>query len=59
MKLISLEKSQTTKLFWLIVGLLMVVAVVTADQSDPGVAAAGGLLALAAVMPFYLWLLGW
>lgn len=58
MQLITLEKSQTTKLFWLIIGLLMAVAVVTADQSDPGVTAAGGLLALAAVLPLYLWLLG-
>jgi len=59
MQLITLEKSQTTKLFWLVIGLLLVVAVVTADQSDPGVTAAGGLLALASVLPLYLWLLGW
>ncbi len=59
MQLITLERSQTTKLFWLIIGLLMAVAVVTADQKDPGVTAAGGLLALVAVLPLYLWLLGW
>jgi hypothetical protein len=59
MKLISLEKSQTTKLFWMITSMLLAVAVLTAEQSDPAVMAAGGLLALAAVMPFYLWLLGW
>jgi hypothetical protein len=58
MQLITLEKSQTTKLFWLIIGLLMAVAVVTAEQTDPGVTATGGLLALTAVLPLYLWLLG-
>ena len=58
MQLITLEKSQTTKLFWLIIGLLLGVAVLTADQSDPGVMATAVLLALTAVLPFYLWLLG-
>ena len=59
MQLITLEKSQTTKLFWAVIGLLMAVAVVTAEQADPGVTAAGGLLAMVAVLPLYLWLLGW
>jgi hypothetical protein len=59
MQLITLEKSQTTKLFWGIIGLLFTVAVVTAEQSDPGVTAAGGLVALVALLPLYLWLLGW
>lgn len=59
MQLITLERSQTTKLFWLIVGLLIAVALLTAKQSDPGVAATGVLLAVAALLPFYLWLLGW
>jgi len=58
MQLISLEKSQTTKLFWLIIGLLLGVSVLTADQSDPGVLAMAVLLALTAALPFYLWLLG-
>jgi hypothetical protein len=58
MQLITLEKSQTTKLFWLIIGLLLGVSVLTADQSDPGVMATAVLLALAAAFPFYLWLLG-
>ena len=58
MQLITLEKSQTTKLFWAVIGLLMAVAIGTADQSDPGVTAAGSLLGLVAVWPLYLWLLG-
>jgi hypothetical protein len=58
MQLITLEKSQTTKLFWLIIGLLLGVSVLTADQSDPGVLATAVLLALTAALPFYLWLLG-
>lgn len=58
MQLITLEKSQTTKLFWLIIGLLLGVSVLTADQSDPGVLATAGLLAVAAALPCYLWLLG-
>jgi hypothetical protein len=58
MQLITLEKSQTTKLFWAVIGLLMAVAIGTANQKDPGVTAAGGLLALVAVWPLYLWLLG-
>ncbi len=59
MQLITLERSQTTKLFWLIVGLLLAVSFLTAKQSDLGVSAAGVLLAVAGLMPFYLWLLGW
>jgi hypothetical protein len=58
MQLITLEKSQTTKLFWLVIGLLLGVFVSTAGQSDPGVLATAVLLALTAALPFYLWLLG-
>ena len=58
MQLITLERSKTTKLFWLIVGLLIAVSFLTAKQSDPGVTAAGVLLAVAALLPLYLWLLG-
>jgi hypothetical protein len=59
MQLITLERSQTTKLFWLIVGGLVAVGMLTAKQPDPGVGAAGVVLALVAVLPIYLWLLGW
>lgn len=58
MQLITLERSQTTKLFWAVIALLMAVAIGTANQKDPGVMAAGGLLAMVAVWPLYLWLLG-
>ncbi|MBE2181044.1 MAG: hypothetical protein IAE97_11290, partial [Chthoniobacterales bacterium] len=59
MQLIKLEGSKTTQLFWLIAGVLAAVAFLTADQSDPAVTAAGVLLALVSMLPFYVWLLGW
>ena len=58
MKLVTIERSQTTKLFWFIAGLLFAALVLTAEQSDPGVAVAGVALALTAMLPLYLWLLG-
>lgn len=59
MQLIKLESSKTTQLFWLIAGVLVGVLFLTADQDDPGVSAAGVLLALVSLLPFYVWLLGW
>ncbi len=59
MELITLERSQTTKLFWLLIGVLVATSILTAKQSDPSITAAGILLALVGLLPFYLWLLGW
>ena len=59
MQLISLEKSRSTRLFYLVAGLLAAVMVFTAKQDDPGVVAAGVIVALASIYPLYFWLLGW
>ena len=40
MQLVSLEKSRSTRLFYLVAGLLAAVLVLTAKQDDPGVVAA-------------------
>ena len=58
MKLLTVERGQGTKLFWLILGLLVAVMVWTAKQTDPGVVATGLTLGLVAAFPFYLWLAG-
>lgn len=59
MQLVKIESSKTTQLFWVIAAALAAVGLLTADQDDPGITAAGVLLALASMMPFYFWLLGW
>jgi hypothetical protein len=47
MQLISLEKSRSTQLFYLVAGLLAAVLLLTANQDDPGVVAAGIIVAIA------------
>jgi hypothetical protein len=59
MQLISLEKSRSTQLFYLVAGLLAAVLLLTANQDDPGVVAAGIIVAIASIYPLYFWLLGW
>jgi hypothetical protein len=59
MKTVALERSGTTRLFWLIAAILVALMVVTFKQTDPGIAAAGIVLALASLLPLYVWLLGW
>jgi hypothetical protein len=59
MQIVSLEKSRSTQLFYLVAGLLAAVLVLTAKQDDPGVVAAGVIVAVASIYPLYFWLLGW
>ena len=59
MQLVSLEKSRSTQLFYLVAGLLAAVFLLTAKQDDPGVVAAGVIVAIASIYPLYFWLLGW
>jgi hypothetical protein len=59
MKSVALEQSATTRLFWLLGGILAALIVLTFKQPDPGIAAAGVVLVLASLLPLYLWLLGW
>jgi hypothetical protein len=58
MQLLTLERSQSAKLFWLIVALLGVVMIWTAKQTDPGIVATAMALGLVAAFPFHLWLSG-
>ena len=58
MQLLTLDKSQTTKLFWVVAGVLVAVMLYTAKQDDPGVVAAALLLAIVASYPLNFWLLG-
>lgn len=59
MQILTLEKSQTSQLFWLVLGVLVAAMLYTAKQDDPGVVATAMLLAIVAVYPLYFWLLGW
>ncbi len=59
MQLVTLERSQTTKMFWWGLGALLLVIAATTQQEDAAVNGAAFLLLVMAVMPFYLWLLGW
>lgn len=59
MQIVSLDKSRSTQLFYLVAGLLAAVFLLTAKQEDPGVVAAGVILTIASIYPLYFWLLGW
>lgn len=59
MQILTLEKHQTSQLFWLVLGVLVAVMLYTGREDDPGVVAAAMLLAIVAVYPLYFWLLGW
>jgi hypothetical protein len=59
MQILTLEKNQTTKLFWVVVVGLVAVMLYTAEQDDPGVVATALLLGVVAAYPLYFWLLGW
>jgi hypothetical protein len=59
MQLLTLEKAQTTRLLWLVVGVLLVGVVTTAKQSDPILVATAFALGVTALLPLYFWLLGW
>jgi hypothetical protein len=59
MQILTLEKSQTTRLFWVVVVGLVAVMLYTAKQDDPAVVATALLLAIVAAYPLYFWLLGW
>jgi len=58
MPLVAVEKSTTTKLFWLVAAVCGAVLFLTAGQENAVLLAAGILLMLAGLWPFYLWLLG-
>jgi len=58
MPLVAVEKSTTTKLFWLVAAICGGVLFLTAGQSNAVLLGAGILLTLAGLWPFYLWLLG-
>ncbi|MFZ4483476.1 MAG: hypothetical protein ACOYOL_05785 [Chthoniobacterales bacterium] len=58
MRTITIERSSTTKLFWVLMAVLLVLVVGTGKMNDPGVTSAGLLLLVVAVFPLYLWLLG-
>lgn len=59
MQLIDLSKTRSTQLFWAMCGFVIAIMILTGKQQDPGVAAAGALLAIVSLFPFYLWMLGW
>ena len=59
MQILTLEKHKTTKMFWILMVLLVGVMLYTAKQNDPGVVATALLLAIVAACPVYFWLLGW
>lgn len=59
MQLVDLSKSRSTQLFWAMCGFVILIMILTGKQQDPGVAAAGVLLAIVSFFPFYLWMLGW
>ena len=59
MQFVNLSKTRSTQLFWAMCGVVILVMILTGKQQDPGVAAAGVLLAIVSLFPFYLWLLGW
>jgi hypothetical protein len=59
MQILTLEKNQTTKLFWVVVVGLVGVMLYTGKQQDPGVVAMALLLGIVAAYPLYFWLLGW
>lgn len=59
MQLITIERSQTTKLLWGLIVLIGLVLLATLKQSDPTVTAAGFFVVLVSLSPFYLWVLGW
>lgn len=59
MKLLTFDTDKTARLFWGLLALVGVIVMLTARQSDPGVYAAGALLLIVSLFPFYVWLLGW
>lgn len=59
MQILSLEKGQTARLFWLAAGALCVVMFMTAKQKDPVVVATAVVLGIVAIYPLYFWLMGW
>jgi hypothetical protein len=59
MQFVNLSKTRSTQLFWAMCGVVILIMILTGKQQDPGVAAAGVLLAIVSLFPFYLWMLGW
>ncbi|MFM6175516.1 MAG: hypothetical protein ACKPB4_25845 [Sphaerospermopsis kisseleviana] len=59
MQILSLEKVQTTRLFWLAAGAMFVVMFLTAKQKDPVIVATAVVLGIVAIYPLYFWLMGW
>jgi|GEM_PF-2577353 len=49
----------STRLFWTVLSVLALFVLLTANQPDFGVLAGGLLLAVTALVPLYVWLLGW
>lgn len=58
MQLLHLEPAQRTKLFYYLCLGVGAVMLLTGKQKDPAVAAVAVLVAIAALYPLYLWLLG-
>lgn len=59
MKIISLDAGKTTRLFYIVAGLIAVVMFLTAKQDDTMVVVGAIFLTIVSIYPFYLWLLGW
>ncbi|MBU3666622.1 MAG: hypothetical protein FGM15_12215 [Chthoniobacterales bacterium] len=59
MQLLTLERGQTTRLFWALAAVLAAVGILTAKQDDPVITGAAILLGLVCFSPFYFWMLGW
>lgn len=57
MQIVSLEKGKTTRLFYAVAVLLSVLMFLSAKQEDLMVVAAGIFVAIASIIPLYLWLL--
>jgi hypothetical protein len=59
MQLTVLEGKDGIRIFWGLAVLLAAVMFFTAKTQDPGLLAGSVFLAMVAIMPLYLWLLGW
>lgn len=59
MQFTALESKDGIRIFWGLAALLAAVMFFTAKTQDPGLLAGAVFLAMIAIMPLYLWLLGW
>lgn len=59
MKIISLDAGKTTRLFYIVAGLIAAAMFLTAKQDDTVIVVGAIFLAIVSIYPLYLWLLGW